>query len=67
LAAVSATEPRKLRQGRERYQQAEKRRRRREALARVKAYRAWLEAGSDLRRMPAVPTDSDFKLARGQR
>ena len=38
--------------------------RRREAIARVEAYRAWCKAGGDVRTMPEVPRDADFKLAR---
>jgi hypothetical protein len=30
----------------------------------VREYRRWLKAGSDLRTMPEVPSDHDFKLAR---
>lgn len=36
------------------------------AIARVEAYHRWLREGSTLRLIPAVPSDSDYKLARGE-
>jgi ferric-dicitrate binding protein FerR (iron transport regulator) len=52
----------KMREGRQRAE----RQRRREAIARVRAYEAWLKAGSVLRRIPAIPSDADYRTARGQ-
>lgn len=58
--------------------------RRKEAVARVKAYRVWVQKDADLRSawksgdstykqyiarrpaMPAIPTDADYDIARGQ-
>ncbi len=37
--------------------------RRRGAVKRVRAYRAWLDAGSITRLIPEIPTDHDFDLA----
>lgn len=36
----------------------------REAIVRVKAYRRWLQAGSKVRAIPAIPSDNDYKVAR---
>jgi hypothetical protein len=33
------------------------------SIARVRAFRAWIEAGSDVRHMPEVPTDHDYGIA----
>lgn len=41
-----------------------RRRRDREAVARVRAYEAWLKAGSPLKSIPPIPRDSDFRIAR---
>jgi hypothetical protein len=38
----------------------------REAIARVKAYEKWLKSGSDFKKMPEVPSDNDYKLARAK-
>lgn len=46
--------------GRQKYNQ----RRRQEACERVCAFTAWLAAGSILRDIPCVPTDSDYAIAR---
>lgn len=51
-----AKQPSQLR----RYQQRE----RAAAVRRVKRFRAWLKAGSDLRTIPVVPTDNDYDIAR---
>ena len=64
---MSATrEPAKLREGRKRYQRAAQRRRRREAVTRVAAFRRWLAQGSPMGKgqVPAIPSSADFKLAR---
>ena len=36
------------------------------AIERVRAYRHWLATGSDPRRIPEIPSDQDFRLARGR-
>ena len=39
-------------------------RRTREAVSRVRAYEAWLKAGSPLKSIPPVPRDWEFRVAR---
>jgi hypothetical protein len=33
----------------------------------VRAYKQWLRAGSEFRKAPPVPSDAQFRLARGER
>ncbi len=40
--------------------------RRGHAEARVRAFRGWLAAGSELRLIPEIPSDRDFELAESQ-
>jgi hypothetical protein len=50
-----------LKRGKKRYQQQ----RRRDAIRRVKAYKAWLRAGCPFGpNVPALPYSSDFRAAR---
>lgn len=63
VANVRSGEPEQLRHGR----LAAQRRRRNEAIRRVRAYQRWLKSGSDLRRIPAIPSSADFWIARGGR
>jgi hypothetical protein len=35
-------------------------------IERVRAYRYWLAKGSDPRMIPEVPSDNDYRLARGR-
>lgn len=39
-------------------------RKEREAISRVRAYEAWLREGGNFRRMPPVPRDWEFRVAR---
>jgi hypothetical protein len=60
---MNDAQKRALARGRERAARA----RRREAVRRVENYKAWLAIGSPFdRRMPTVPTDSDYRIARGE-
>jgi hypothetical protein len=36
------------------------------AIERVRAFRCWLAQGSDPRTIPEVPSDNDYRLARGR-
>lgn len=45
---------------------AYRRRERASAVARVRAFQRWLRAGSPLSRIPEVPSDNDYRLARGR-
>lgn len=40
---------------------------RRTAVRRVRAYQQWLKSGSPLNRVPVIPSDHDFKIARDAR
>lgn len=39
-------------------------RRQREAIRKVREFRAWCQAGGDFRKMPAVPKDWEYRTAR---
>jgi hypothetical protein len=60
------TEPKALRQGREAYQRRAHVERQRRAIVHVKAYLDWLKRGSPSREIPAVPSDAEFRIFRGQ-
>jgi hypothetical protein len=36
------------------------------AIERVRAYRLWSATGADPRTIPEIPSDNDFRLARGR-
>lgn len=42
-------------------------RRQREAIKKVRAFKAWCSAGGDFRTMPEVPKDAEFRMARRAR
>lgn len=52
-------EPKHLRQGR----LEAARRKDRDAVARVRAFRRWSRAGGDPHTIPAIPTDHEWKVA----
>ena len=66
-AANLKGEPGALREGRLRYQRRQRAQRRRQAIKRVTAYRAWLKRGSPMREIPPVPSSADFRIWRGDR
>ena len=41
-----------------------RRRRQREAIRKVREFRAWCQSGGDFRVMPAVPNDAEYRTAR---
>lgn len=49
-----------MREGRERVRAKH----RQMATERVDVYLKWLKSGSDLKRIPPIPSDADFRLAR---
>jgi hypothetical protein len=49
-----------MQKGRERVN----REKRKEAVKRVEAWTKWLKAGSDLKKIPEVPTDADYRIYR---
>jgi hypothetical protein len=59
-------EPHELRTGRERYQRQAQAVRRRDAVRRVRAYERWLKAGSPPGCCPPIPSNADYRAARGQ-
>jgi hypothetical protein len=54
------TQPAHLKAGRERAAKQRKR----EAIARVKAYERWLAKGAPLKDIPTVPSNNDYAVAR---
>lgn len=62
MSALTSQQKTALRKGRERAT----RQRRRDAIRRVARYQAWLKAGSNLRSIPEIPSDADYRIARGR-
>jgi hypothetical protein len=58
---ITREQQQKMRDGRER----SRKQRAREARARVRQYTRWLNAGCPKGRIPDIPSDSDYRLARG--
>lgn len=40
---------------------------RKRAIARVRVYENWLRSGARMARIPPIPSDNDFKVAKGER